>query len=122
MILKISDSQIYDCVIDLDLTNPCRSIKDISTAFAIYQDKQPKTLFSVVKARKSPYFNQVQHNEINGKIQLSSKVAALSNSIRGIYNFLPKLCRQDCPEVFDLNCSIYIYNALSTTRISRRKI
>jgi CMP-N-acetylneuraminic acid synthetase len=57
----ILSNPIYDCVIDLDVTNPCRTVEDIANAFKIFCDKKPKTLFSVVKSKKNPYFNQIQY-------------------------------------------------------------
>jgi len=80
----------YDCVMDLDITNPCRTLEDMNKCMEIFKEKRPKTLFSVTKARKNPYFNQV------------------SDYIGDSGNFVSR--RQDAPEVYDMNASIYIYD------------
>jgi CMP-N-acetylneuraminic acid synthetase len=92
--LYVQLDEKYDCIIDLDATNPCRRMEDLHNAFGIFSIDRPKTLFSVVKSKKNPYFNQVER--------------------RGRFIELPVhtacFCRQDAPEVFDLNCNIYIYD------------
>ena len=85
----------YNCIIDLDATNPCRTIEDIEESFKIFREKQPKTLFSVTKSKKNPYFNQV-FLDIRNHPQLA------------IYS--PILRRQDAPDAFAINSNIYIYN------------
>jgi len=80
----------YDCVMDLDITNPCRTLEDMNKCMEIFKERRPKTLFSVTKARKNPYFNQV------------------SDYIGDSGNFVSR--RQDAPEVYDMNASIYIYD------------
>jgi CMP-N,N'-diacetyllegionaminic acid synthase len=80
----------FETVIDLDITNPIRTAKDIENCMAIFQSGKAKTVYSVTKARKNPYFNQVQSG---GKVCF------------GIYTD-----RQSCPEVYDLNSNIYVYD------------
>jgi len=80
----------YDCVMDLDITSPCRTLEDMNKCMEIFKERRPKTLFSVTKARKNPYFNQV------------------SDYIGDSGNFVSR--RQDAPEVYDMNASIYIYD------------
>lgn len=79
-----------DTVIDLDVTNPLRTVEDIATSLEIFSDFRPKTLFSVTKARKNPYFNQIA---ANGGLVCEGKHKT----------------RQSAPPVYDLNCNIYIY-------------
>jgi CMP-N-acetylneuraminic acid synthetase len=97
----ILSNPIYDCVIDLDVTNPCRTVEDIANAFKIFCDKKPKTLFSVVKSKKNPYFNQIQYFKDYGMYFPCINGIARNQLVR----------RQDAPEVFDLNSNIYIYGA-----------
>ncbi len=85
----------YDPIVDLDITNPIRTVQDIENAYQLFLKDKPDTLFSVTRARRSPYFNQV---EIRGG------EARLCKS-----NYDPVTRRQDSPEVYDLNCSIYLY-------------
>lgn len=86
----------YNIVMDLDVTSPIRKVSDLENAYKLFLEKKPKTLFSVVPAHRNPYFNMVEV-DINGKAHVckSSK-----EFIR----------RQDAPQVYDANASIYLYN------------
>ena len=53
------NKKVCDLVVDLDATNPCRRLEDIDNSFKIFEEKHLKTLFSVTKAKKNPYFNQI---------------------------------------------------------------
>lgn len=84
-----------DVVIDLDITSPYRRVADIENAISEYMKGEYDILFSVVKARRSPYFNMVEEKE------------------DGYYR---KICtssittRQQAPSCYELNASIYVYN------------
>ena len=86
----------YDVIIDLDVTAPIRTTRDIKNAIDTFLKKNPDVLFSVVKSRKNPYFNMVEEQN-NGFVKLSKKPK------------VPYLRRQDAPKVYDMNTSIYIY-------------
>lgn len=84
----------YDYVLDLDITSPLRKTADIENALAKIRDNPGlDAVFSVVEARRNPYFNMVE--EINGKPQkvLCSAFTA----------------RQQAPAVYDMNASVYCY-------------
>lgn len=87
----------YDIVVDLDVTAPIRKIKDLDNCLNIFIKKKPKTLFSVVKARRNPYFNMVE-KKLDGFI--------------GLCKTMPKkvVVRQEAPEVYSMNASIYFYD------------
>ncbi|MBU4189570.1 MAG: acylneuraminate cytidylyltransferase family protein [Candidatus Thermoplasmatota archaeon] len=87
----------YDVVVDLDPTAPLRKISDLDKALNRFLNSDADVLYSVCRARKSPYFNMVELDE-NGYAHLSKP---LKNKI---------IRRQDSPEVYDMNASIYIYN------------
>ena len=87
----------YDIVVDLDITNPLKTKKDLDNCLRIFRKKNPEVLFSVVKARRNPYFNMVELND-KGFAEISKKPE----------NFI--LRSQDTPKVYDLNASIYFYN------------
>lgn len=87
----------YDVVVDLDPTSPLRKISDLDNALNKFLNSDADVLYSVCRARKSPYFNMVELDE-NGYAHLSK---SLKNKI---------LRRQDSPEVYDMNASIYIFN------------
>ncbi|MGL4484450.1 MAG: cytidylyltransferase domain-containing protein [Anaerovoracaceae bacterium] len=88
---------IYDYVIDLDITSPLRNSQDIFKAYKKSRTGDSDVVFSVVSARRNPYFNMIE--DINGEIR------KIKNDTF--------LCRQDCPKVFDMNASIYCYKRYS---------
>ncbi|MBM7622976.1 cytidylyltransferase domain-containing protein [Sporohalobacter salinus] len=84
----------YDYVIDLDITSPLRKVEDIENALQKAKDKKEvDVVYSVVEARRNPYFNMVERKE--GKIKQIKE----TDYVR----------RQDAPEVYDMNASIYCY-------------
>lgn len=87
----------FDAVIDLDITSPIRRLEDIEQIVNIYKhDNTYDLVFSVVPARRSPYFNMVE-KKADG--------------------FYKKICqsnftaRQQAPTAFELNASIYLYSS-----------
>ncbi len=83
----------FDYIIELDASAPLRSSKDIKDAFAFFLESKKENLISATRARKSPYFNQVEFKK--EELKLCKKSLAKR--------------RQDSPEVFDMNASIYIF-------------
>jgi len=84
----------YDYIIDLDITSPLRKSEDIENILKKAEaNLDLDVVFSVVKSRRNPYFNMVEQK--NGKIQkiISSEFVA----------------RQQAPQVYDMNASIYCY-------------
>ncbi|MCF8067741.1 MAG: acylneuraminate cytidylyltransferase family protein [Desulfobacterales bacterium] len=87
----------FDIIFDLDATSPIRSIDDMDNIVALFTDKNPDCVFSVVKSNKNPYFNMVE-KRIDGTVDICKK---LEHDI---------LRRQDTPVVFDMNASMYVYS------------
>ena len=85
----------YDIIVDLDPTAPLRKQRFLNEAFEKFIKSNANNLYSVTKARKSPYFNMVEIDK-NGFSHLSKQ----SNTVS----------RQTAPIVFEMNASIYIYN------------
>jgi len=85
----------YDIIIDLDVTAPLRNIKDIKNAFNLFLKSKANILMSATPSRKNPHFNQVIQK---------------SNGVKLVKPKTKYLRRQDAPNVYDLNASIYIYN------------
>lgn len=86
---------VYDVVLDLDLTSPIRIWEDIAgTLDALFQHDDADISYSVTEARRSPYFNMVskKENGFFGTVLESNAVA-----------------RQQVPDCFDMNASIYAY-------------
>ncbi|WP_029544400.1 hypothetical protein [Selenomonas sp. AB3002] len=84
----------YDLVVDFDITSPIRTVEDIEALVDKAKTLEYDVVFSVVDARRNPYFNMVKENE-DGTVSL-------------VY---PSECtaRQQCPPVYDMDASIYAY-------------
>lgn len=85
----------FDALIDLDITSPLRTFEDVEGTFALFEREECEVVFSVVPARRNPYFNMV---EIDG----AGRGALCKPSAF--------VARQQAPRVFDMNASIYVYN------------
>ena len=84
----------YDYLMDLDITSPLRTAADIETAFAKKQSRADLDLvFSVCEARRNPWFNMVK--TVDDHVEQVNK-----SEFTG---------RQQAPEVFDVNASIYVF-------------
>jgi len=92
--MEKNENKKYDYVIDLDITSPLRKVSDIENIFNKEIETQSDVVFSVVPSRRNPYFNMVEKTKDN-KIVFSKP----SSFVR----------RQDAPEVYDMNASIYCY-------------
>lgn len=88
---------MIDLVVDLDLTSPMRRLCDIENAIdEMCCNKVLDLVYSVVESRRSPYFNMVE-KKADGSYQ---KVCASSF-----------VARQQAPDVYELNASIYVYRS-----------
>ena len=88
---------IPDIIILLQPTSPFRKSIDITNAIKKFSEEIDMVV-SVKKAKGNPYFNLFEENN-NGFLEKSKD----SNCKRS----------QDCPEVWEINGSIYIINAIS---------
>ena len=88
----------FDFILDLDVTSPLRTLKDLEDALQLMTDNpEAYNLFSVNNAARNPYFNMVEKN---------------SEGYYGLVKTNPNgtvLSRQAAPEVYDLNASFYWY-------------
>ena len=84
----------YDRVVDLDITSPLRTVDDIERLINTSINGNADVVFSVVESRRNPYFNMVKKSEdgFYGKVMQSDFTA-----------------RQQAPEIFDMNASLYAY-------------
>lgn len=87
----------FDALLDLDATAPIRTIEDIENVVRLFREKKPDCIFSVVRARKNPYFNMVEMQQ-DGFVTLCKQ---LPQEVKR---------RQDAPSVYEMNASIYIYD------------
>lgn len=86
----------YDMVVDLDITSPLRTVEDLEKVIAMQVEKNADVTTTVATARRNPYFNQVKRTDHGVKKVIESNYTA----------------RQQAPEIFDMNASIYAYNPL----------
>jgi CMP-N,N'-diacetyllegionaminic acid synthase len=85
----------YDLVIDLDITSPLRKAADIAGIVDVISANEDADIaLSVTEARRNPYFNQLKKDEDGF---LNTVIAS---------DFI---ARQQSPEVFDANASVYCY-------------
>lgn len=83
----------YDMVVDLDLTSPLRTAKDIDNLINKQKKVCADVTFSVTESRRNPYFNMVMDCEKGVRKVLQSDFVA----------------RQQAPAVYDMNASLYAY-------------
>lgn len=84
----------FTVIVDLDATSPLRTVSDIQSAVDLL--KQNKNVITAMKARRSPYFNLIELDQ--------DKIPCLSKKINHSI-----VRRQDSPECFDMNASIYVW-------------
>jgi len=87
----------FDALLDLDATSPVRTVGDIDGILEAFKETKASCVFSVVKARKNPYFNMVEKLP-DGSVKICKKAAP------------PIIRRQDAPAVYDMNASMYVYD------------
>lgn len=87
----------FDTVVDLDVTSPLRIPGDIVEAVALLErDQAAANVITAAPARRSPYFNLIERTA-DGSVRLVRELDP------------PILRRQDAPECFDMNASIYVW-------------
>lgn len=84
----------YDVIVDLDITSPLRTIDDVRRLISKHFETGADVTTTVATARRNPYFNQVMKTPHGYKKVITSNYTA----------------RQQAPEIFDMNASIYAYN------------
>lgn len=85
----------FDVVVDLDITSPMRRLCDVENAVnKLVNNNEYDVVFSVIPARRSPYFNMVEKKGKYFKKICNSNYTA----------------RQQAPLSYELNASIYAYN------------
>lgn len=83
----------YDMIVDLDITSPLRTIDDLENLINKKNQTDADVIFSVSDSRRNPYFNMVKKTEHGYKKVIDS----------------PYNTRQEAPEIFDMNASLYAY-------------
>jgi len=85
----------FDIIIDLDVSSPLRKINDILNAYKHFIKKKADILITGCRSRKNPYFNMVEINK--------NRLQRVKMLRKKIYR------RQDAPQTYDCNASIYIW-------------
>ena len=88
----------YCTLVDLDATSPLRTEDDIRGAVALLEKAKLSSVITGAASHRSPYFNLVEERA-DGSIGVAKTPGA--NVVR----------RQDAPRTFDMNASIYVWNA-----------
>ena len=86
----------YATCVDLDVTSPLRLPEDITACVMLLEQTGCSSVITVAPAHRSPYFNLVERDS-NGIVHLSKP------SLPAV------LRRQDSPECFDMNASVYVW-------------
>lgn len=86
----------YETLVDLDATSPLRLPADIVSSVELFFESKALNLITAAPARRSPYFNMVERDE-TGFVKISKPLPA--RIVR----------RQDSPECYDMNASIYVW-------------
>ncbi len=86
----------FDTIVDLDATAPLRNADDIRGAVELLEGSGAANVVSAMTSRRSPYFNLVERDEA-GRVRLCKPPPA------------PIARRQDAPECFDLNASVFVW-------------
>ena len=82
--------------VPIELLQRCRLLEDIERGWQAFTRSGRPVCFSVVRARKNPYFNMVERDS-GGHVRL---VKTLDKTYAS---------RQSAPAVWDMNASIYFY-------------
>lgn len=93
-VMKKRKAVIYDMVVDLDITSPLRTLFDVSNLIKQKRESDTDVVFSVTDSRRNPYFNMVKKTESGYERVIASNFNA----------------RQEAPEIFDMNASLYAYS------------
>jgi CMP-N,N'-diacetyllegionaminic acid synthase len=86
----------YDTLVDLDATSPLRTPDDIRGVVDLLERSGASSVITAAPARHSPYFNMVERRP-DGSVSLSKPLD------------IPVVRRQDVPQCFDMNASVYAW-------------
>lgn len=88
----------FDTFVDLDATSPLRLPEDIAGAVRLLETTGVSSVITGAPSHRSPYFNLVEERK-DGSVQLAKTLDP------------PVTRRQDAPRTFDMNASIYVWDA-----------
>lgn len=86
----------FNYIMDLDVSSPLRSKKDIKNCLEYLKKNKFQNLITLIPASKNPYFNMVEIKNKNLSLVKMNKIK----------NFTT---RQLSPKVYEMNASIYLW-------------
>jgi N-acylneuraminate cytidylyltransferase len=92
----------YDCIVLLQPTSPLRTVEDVTSALALYNDSLDMVV-SVAEARSNPYYNCFEADAETGYLRVSKG--------EGLYTR-----RQDAPKAWEYTGAVYVINPKSLRR------
>lgn len=92
-IMENREKKEYDIIVDLDITSPLRTIQDILNIIEEKISTDCDLIISVTDSRRNPYFNMLKKVNDNYQRVITTNFNA----------------RQEAPETFDINGSLYVY-------------
>lgn len=101
--IETETQQTFDYHFDLDATSPLRAVSDIEGCLNLILNEDATNIITGCQSRRSPYFNLVERDD-KGNVGLSKNLP--SEVTR----------RQDSPQTFDMNASIYVWSRESLLR------
>lgn len=99
--MTTAESQLgmrFDIYVDVDATSPLRLPEDIVGAVSLLEDSGVPSVITASPSRRSPYFNLVELTD-EGYVRIAKSLP--DKVVR----------RQDAPATYDMNASIYVWNA-----------
>ena len=96
----------FDIIFNLHVTAPLRNIKDIKNSYEQFISEKSNKLISVTPCKRNPYFNMLE--KVKNKVQIVKKNKKKIGR------------RQDAPNVYDMNASIYIWKRKELLKINSR--
>tara|TARA_B100001059_G_C17777921_1_gene552370 strand:+ start:610 stop:1299 length:690 start_codon:yes stop_codon:yes gene_type:complete len=91
----------FDFIVDLDVTAPLRSTKDINKIISLISSKKnAHNILALTPSRKNPYFNMVEIKK-NNKLEIVKKTSKKIHS------------RQKAPKVYEINAGLYAWKRKS---------
>ena len=86
----------FGIIVDLDVTSPLRKTEDIKKAYKFFINKKADVLLTGSKSKHNPYFNIIEI--------INKKIKKVKDTKKRFFR------RQEAPQTFDMNASIYIWN------------
>ena len=104
--LEVDINLKIDSFVVLQPTSPTREVGDIIGATSLFDSVKCSSVITGSRARSSPYFSIVEKKP-DGSVMLCKTVSP------------PISRRQDAPECFDMNGSIYVVNRTCFSKVQQ---